>query len=99
MRPTGLFFACIMLFSFLYLTTTLMPDQVHAVPKSIMTGEYPEPAGARCMDVDYKTDQTVNGAENGTFVTSPNRQGATVVSCLLYTSDAADERSSVDLGG
>ena len=24
---------------------------------------------------------------------------ATVVACLLYTSDAADERSSVDLGG
>ena len=25
--------------------------------------------------------------------------GATAASCLLYTSDAADERSSVDLGG
>ena len=24
---------------------------------------------------------------------------ATLISCLLYTSDAADERSSVDLGG
>ena len=25
--------------------------------------------------------------------------GATTYTCLLYTSDAADERSSVDLGG
>ena len=25
--------------------------------------------------------------------------GATYETCLLYTSDAADERSSVDLGG
>jgi len=88
MRPTRLFFAGIMLFSFLYLTTTLMPDEVHAVPKSIMTGEYPEAAGARCMDVDYKTDQTVNGTEIGTFVTSPNPQRATVVisGCTLTKS-------------
>ena len=27
------------------------------------------------------------------------KQGDQFVSCLLYTSDAADERSSVDLGG
>ena len=92
MRPTRLFFAGIMLCSLLYLTTTLMPDEVHAVPKSIMTGEYPEAAGARCMDVDYKTDQTVNGAENGTFVTSPNRQGATLVSIGLYV----DQITEVD---
>ena len=26
-------------------------------------------------------------------------RGRTVITCLLYTSDAADERSSVDLGG
>ena len=26
-------------------------------------------------------------------------QGRDVLACLLYTSDAADERSSVDLGG
>jgi len=92
MRPTRLFFAGIMLFSLLYFTTTLMPDEVHTVPKSIMTGEYPEAAGARCMDVDYKTDQTLNGAENGTFVTSPNRQGATVVSIGLYV----DQITEVD---
>ena len=31
---------------------------------------------------------------------SPSGVGGTIlVTCLLYTSDAADERSSVDLGG
>ena len=30
---------------------------------------------------------------------SPSRSRAVNVACLLYTSDAADERSSVDLGG
>ena len=30
---------------------------------------------------------------------SKGRGGAEAQSCLLYTSDAADERSSVDLGG
>ena len=29
----------------------------------------------------------------------PNGKAAYVNTCLLYTSDAADERSSVDLGG
>ena len=31
--------------------------------------------------------------------TGPAFEGAQISSCLLYTSDAADERSSVDLGG
>jgi Neurotransmitter-gated ion-channel ligand binding domain len=92
MRPTRLFFAGIMLFSLLYLTTTLMPDEVHAVPKSIMTGEYPEAVGARCMDVDYKSGQTLNSAEGPTFVTSPNPDGATVVSIGLYV----DQITGVD---
>ena len=43
----------------------------------------------------------------GVLVTGTSTEGAlvgdsvegTVVTCLLYTSDAADERSSVDLGG
>ena len=33
------------------------------------------------------------------FVTSDNPRTEEPMSCLLYTSDAADERSSVDLGG
>ena len=32
-------------------------------------------------------------------VAGPRRVGPRLGSCLLYTSDAADERSSVDLGG
>mgnify|MGYP003381573257 CR=1 FL=1 len=34
-----------------------------------------------------------------TFGSSVTTIGVSVGSCLLYTSDAADERSSVDLGG
>src|SRR5678816_66994 len=30
---------------------------------------------------------------------TPTMGGVLIVGCLLYTSDAADERSSVDLGG
>ena len=32
-------------------------------------------------------------------VTIADPDGVSISSCLLYTSDAADERSSVDLGG
>ena len=36
----------------------------------------------------------------GTNIAAMRAQGASMsASCLLYTSDAADERSSVDLGG
>src|SRR5678815_3722665 len=34
-----------------------------------------------------------SGAQSHRFIT-----GSSIMSCLLYTSDAADERSSVDLG-
>src|SRR5678816_2328331 len=34
-----------------------------------------------------------------TLLAAPTWEGDYVASCLLYTSDAADERSSVDLGG
>src|SRR5678815_1018892 len=37
-------------------------------------------------------------APNQISQTSNNSQGSIMI-CLLYTSDAADERSSVDLGG
>ena len=32
-------------------------------------------------------------------INEPDANAASTTSCLLYTSDAADERSSVDLGG
>ena len=39
------------------------------------------------------------GAEGRVPPTAARRGGPPAGSCLLYTSDAADERSSVDLGG
>ena len=41
--------------------------------------------------------QWLCGCRVGSFGQQP--QGAVLHACLLYTSDAADERSSVDLGG
>ena len=38
-------------------------------------------------------------AMNRGLITDPAREIFGVRPCLLYTSDAADERSSVDLGG
>src|SRR5678816_671653 len=35
----------------------------------------------------------------GVAITGQPAPGAGIITCLLYTSDAADERSSVDLGG
>ena len=37
--------------------------------------------------------------KNDMLVYLVREDGASIYSCLLYTSDAADERSSVDLGG
>ena len=45
----------------------------------------------QCRDV---SDQPGAGRNRG-----PDRRDHRVMACLLYTSDAADERSSVDLGG
>ena len=40
-----------------------------------------------------------NQATFGTTALAPNPRRGACAACLLYTSDAADERSSVDLGG
>ena len=44
---------------------------------------------------------TITGAQlaAGTITAANLAAGAINTACLLYTSDAADERSSVDLGG
>jgi len=91
MRPTRLC-SGIVLGSLIYLTATMLPNQVHAAPMSGMTGEYPEAVGARCMDVDYKSSQSTQSPEDGTLVTSPNPNGATVVSLGLYV----DQITAVD---
>ena len=44
------------------------------------------------MDVDLKI-------ETGSLNVLPEKPFGVGFGCLLYTSDAADERSSVDLGG
>ena len=44
-------------------------------------------------------DQDATASEVGAFTTEPGDSDDSLFTCLLYTSDAADERSSVDLGG
>src|SRR5678816_443734 len=56
------------------------------------------------IDAMYMTLAEPKTASNASFLTlkSAGRYGmacAMFITCLLYTSDAADERSSVDLGG
>ena len=54
----------------------------------------------RCCDSGQRTDGQRRGVACGRqvrdVVDDDGEQGSV---CLLYTSDAADERSSVDLGG
>ena len=44
-------------------------------------------------------DTVEDGLQLGRLVHHMHRRGDLAAICLLYTSDAADERSSVDLGG
>ena len=51
-------------------------------------------------DAQRRLESATQSIETDPFVRElVDGMGAQVVSCLLYTSDAADERSSVDLGG
>src|SRR5678815_6075807 len=50
------------------------------------------------MDVSFDEREMLMEAEPGTFHFTAHYKDYPYV-CLLYTSDAADERSSVDLGG
>ena len=50
--------------------------------------------------MDFMSDTLRDGRRFRTFnVLDDYNREALAVDCLLYTSDAADERSSVDLGG
>jgi len=93
MKPIRLFFAGIALFSLMFLATTILPNPVHATPKTIMTGDYPEAVGARCTDVDYKS-VFVDGrtAEGITFVAAPHSTGPTLVHIGMYV----DQITAVD---
>ena len=92
MKSIRLFFVGTVLFSLIFLATTILPRPVHATPKAIMmTGDYPEAVGARCAEVDYKSKAAGgNPSTEATFVTSPNPNGATLVHIGLYV-DAITE--------
>jgi len=93
MKPIRLFFVGAILTSLLFLVTTLVPNPAHAGPKLITTGEYPEALGARCADVEYKSNSITN-ADGPTFVTSPNVNGSTKVHIGLYV----DQITEMDEG-
>ena len=93
MKSVRFFFVGILLFSFTFLATTLVPDSVQSSPKKLTTGEHPEAVGARCTDVAYVTKSvTGHGVGNITFVSSPNLDGPTMVHIGLYV----DEITEVD---
>src|SRR5678815_796626 len=58
---------------------------------TLLAGHY----GAVKQYLDAGTDKTKQDAA----ITALNDNAGQIATCLLYTSDAADERSSVDLGG
>src|SRR5678815_5836998 len=86
-----------------------VPKPARAIPAKI-AAERTDLRGARpfieCLPT-WLFIEVPLGADRGQFCTPPPCGGRTcsvakpesMVCCLLYTSDAADERSSVDLGG
>ena len=53
------------------------------------------------LDTDREIKSDVVAASEKRVIRRPSgpRRANKIMACLLYTSDAADERSSVDLGG
>lgn len=95
MKSIRLFFVGIVIFSLAFLATTVVPKPVHATPKTVTTGEYPEAEGARCTDVEYESKSSDgHSAEGAMFVTSPNPDGPTMVHIGMYV----DEITEVDEG-
>src|SRR5678815_5938487 len=70
--------------------------EIHSATRSrssdVATSKLPDDEGRASSDVSL-----YERCRMATFATS--RDARVNCSCLLYTSDAADERSSVDLGG
>ena len=56
------------------------------------------PVGEHSISIKFTTKVNEKEVENQKKVTVKIERAQAIV-CLLYTSDAADERSSVDLGG
>jgi len=85
MKTTRLFFVAITILALSFLATTIIPKPAKATPKTVSTGEYPEAVGARCMDVNYRTEAAADhGVEGTMFVASPNPDGPTMVQVGLY---------------
>src|SRR5678815_394876 len=66
-----------------------------AFPSPAKRGKVPQADGGALARTKYAPTQNTKGAESAPFALAMVLFG----SCLLYASDAADERSSVDLGG
>lgn len=91
MKTVRLFYAGIIILALAFLASTIIPDQVHAVPKTLTTGEYPEAIGARCADVEYSSQIVAEGTmRDVTFVTSPNPNGPTLVHIGLYVDEISE---------
>ena len=81
------------IFSLAFLATTVVPRPVHATPKTMTNGEYPETEGACCTDVEYASKSSDgHGAEGAMFVTSPNPDAPTMVHIEMYV----DQITEVD---
>jgi len=92
MKSIRLFFVGLVVASLSFLAATSIPKSVHATPKSVTTGEYPEAEGARCTDVEYASGEITGNEDDTTFVMSPNPNGPTMVHIGLYV----DQITEVD---
>jgi len=92
MKSIRLFFVGLVVASLSFLASTSIPKSVHATPKSVTTGEYPEAEGARCTDVEYASGEITGNEDDTTFVMSPNPNGPTMVHIGLYV----DQITEVD---
>src|SRR5678815_3794432 len=91
----------LLILSFLSLTASFVYSQ-QRVETRCGWFENPTPANAWLVDKNGEWTIGIQGGyqADGDWPNIPERQWvATNNTCLLYTSDAADERSSVDLGG
>ena len=97
MKSVRLFFVAAIVLSLAFLASTFLPQDAHATPKQLNTGEYPEAFGARCMDVDYKSKAIDNHSpDSATFVTSPNTIGPTNVHIGLYVNEITEVDESTN---
>src|SRR5678816_77384 len=65
-------------------------------PKAIVERRLQSTFSALRIEGDFRNPEGIESWEYSVVVSVRNERGE---DCLLYTSDAADERSSVDLGG